>query len=232
MLEIKQISKAYSKAGETVRALDGVSLKVDPGEFVVVQGPSGCGKTTLLLAAGGLLAPDAGQVLIEQRDPYALSPERRAELRAQTIGFVFQQFHLIPYLTVEENVRAPSLAISRERTPQSRGENLHKRAAELIEHFQLSNRARHLPSELSTGERQRTALARAMLNQPQIVLADEPTGNLDPDNASIVLRHLAEFARQGGAVLLVTHDDMTEENVDRIIRLRQGKVVADEVVAE
>jgi putative ABC transport system ATP-binding protein len=203
-----------------VPALHGVSLEVHPGEFVVVQGPSGCGKTTLLLTAGGLLSPDAGRVLVDGRDPYALTAEERARLRASTIGFVFQEFHLIPYLTVLENVMVPSLARP-SRAPK-------QRARELLAQFGLSARARHVTAELSTGERQRTALARALFSQPRLLLADEPTGNLDPDHSAALLEHIAEFARAGGAVLMVTHDDRAEEYSRRILRMREGTLVGAE----
>jgi len=186
ILEIRDLVKDYPGPFGAVRALNGVSLQVAAGEFVAIQGPSGCGKSTLLLAAGGLLRPDSGQVRIAGQDPYALSPEERSKFRAGHLGFVFQQFHLIPYLSVLDNVLAPTLAL-----PQ-RGARA--RAAELIERFGLQDRRDHVPEKLSIGERQRTALA------------DEPTGNLDRDNANGVLNALAEFAREGGAVLLVTHD--------------------------
>ena len=193
------------------------NLKVEPGEFVAVKGPSGCGKTTLLLAAGALLAPDSGKVLVDGKDPYGLPVEARAGLRGSTIGFVFQQFHLIPYLTVLENILAPSIAVQTD--------GARERAHELIERFKLTSRAGHVPSELSTGERQRAALARALLNQPRLLLADEPTGNLDPENAAVVLGHIKEFARSGGAALMVTHDEVEKEYTDRVIYLRDGKIV-------
>jgi len=192
VLEVDHITKTYHRREQAVRALDGVSLRVGPEEFVVVEGPSGSGKTTLLLAAGGLLAPDGGRILIAGRDPYALSPDARASIRASTVGFVFQQFHLVPYLSVLENVLVASLAM-----PSSQAR---QRARTLIEKLGLTDRSTHLPGELSTGERQRTALARALLNRPKLLLADEPTGNLDRDNAGIVLDFLADFASSGGAV--------------------------------
>ena len=216
MLRLENTSKHYEKSGETIHALDNVSLEVAEGEFVVVRGPSGCGKTTVLLAAGGLLAPDGGRVLIAEQDPYALTPEARARLRAEHIGFVFQQFHLIPYLTVMDNVLIPSIALPRV--------GARERAEELLDRFGLKDRARHLSAELSTGERQRTALARALLNAPRLLLADEPTGNLDPENGAAVCGHIAEFTRAGGAALMVTHDATAENLADRVIHLRDGRV--------
>lgn len=221
MLELIEARKLYRKPKETIHALDGVSLRVEAGEFAVVWGPSGCGKTTLLLAAGALLAPDRGTVLVGGRNPYALAQEERAKLRAEVIGFVFQQFHLIPYLTVLENVLAPSLAMP--------SDGARARAEELLDRFNLLARSEHVYAELSTGERQRTALARALLNRPQLLLADEPTGNLDPGNASVLLGHIAEFARSGGAVLMVTHDDTAKGYADQIIRMEEGRFAGAEV---
>jgi ABC-type lipoprotein export system ATPase subunit len=211
MLEIKTISKTYTGSAGPVRALVSFSLSLQPGEFVAVQGPSGCGKTTLLLAAGGLLRPDSGTVVVEGTDLYTLSSEARARFRAAHLGFVFQQFHLVPYLSVLDNVLCPALAVE---VPNARS-----RAVELIERFGLAGRLHHVPAELSTGERQRTALARALLPRPRLLLADEPTGNLDSDNGAAVLKHLAQFAHAGGAVLLVTHDLRAAEYTDRVCPL-------------
>ena len=214
MLEIREISKTYNAGGKDVPVLDAMSLRVAPGEFVAVQGSSGCGKSTLLLAAGGLLRPDSGQVLVGGDDPYALSSGARADFRATHVGFVFQQFHLVPYLDVLDNVLAPSMAHS---FPDA-GEH----ALELIEHFGITDRIGHLPGELSTGERQRVALARALLNRPKLLLADEPTGNLDPDSGTTVLNYLREFAASGGAVLMVTHDSEAAGRADRVIELAKA----------
>ncbi len=217
MLDIREISKTYTTGGKAVRVLDAMSLQVGPGEFVAVQGQSGCGKSTLLLAAGGLLRPDSGQVFVSGSDPYELSSEARADFRATHIGFVFQQFHLVPYLDVLDNVLSPSMAHN---SPDARSH-----AMELIEHFGLTDRIGHLPGELSTGERQRTALARALLNRPKLLLADEPTGNLDADSGAIVLNYMREFAAADGAVLMVTHDSDAAGKADRVIELAkvQGK---------
>ena len=216
MLSIERVSKSYHGTAGSMRVLADVSLEIPPGEFVVIRGPSGSGKTTLLLTAGGLLRPEAGRVALSGRDPYALTPNQRAGLRAEMVGFVFQQFHLIGYLSVLENVLAADLA---RRLPDARS-----RAMELIERFNLSDRAGHLPGQLSTGERQRAALARALLNRPKLVLADEPTGNLDEDNGREVLAALAEFATAGGAVLLVTHDRAAESAGGRVLYLDRGRL--------
>jgi ABC-type lipoprotein export system ATPase subunit len=214
LLVLENIAKTYEHPDGAVAALVDLSLQVAPGEFVAARGPSGSGKTTLLLAAGGLLQPDEGRVAVNGEDVYSLTPDRRAKLRARDIGFVFQQYHLIPYLTAIENVMAPSLA-----APLT---DARSRANELIERFGLTDRAQHLPAELSAGERQRVALARALLRQPQLLLADEPTGNLDDESAAIVIRTMAEFAEAGGAVLLATHDDNASAQASRIVCLDQG----------
>ncbi len=216
MLKIENVSKTY-RGPQDVRALANVSLEIRPGEFVAVQGPSGCGKTTLLLVAGGLLEPDAGRVTAGGEDLYALPPGPRARIRAARIGFVFQQFHLLPYLNVLENVLAPTLALP--------SDGAEARAGELIERLGLAARARHKPAELSAGEQQRAALARALLNRPGLLLADEPTGNLDEAAAEDVVRRLEEFARGGGAVLLATHNPRAAARAGRIVRMEGGKFV-------
>jgi ABC-type lipoprotein export system ATPase subunit len=221
MLEIRDLSKIYRGPAGTLRVLQGLSLEVAAGEFVAVQGRSGCGKTTLLLAAGGLLRPDAGRVLVAGQDLYALPEEARARFRAAHIGFVFQQFHLIPYLSALDNVLAAGLAV---KVPDARA-----RAEGLLAALGLAERRRHVPAELSTGERQRTALARALFHRPRLLLADEPTGNLDRDSAEVVLNHLAEFARSGRAVLLVTHDPEAAARAQRVLRLDAQAPIAVEV---
>ena len=217
LLQLEILSKSYSGPDGTISAVDEVSLTISAGEFVAVQGPSGCGKTTLLLAAGALLQPTHGRVLLNGQDPYALSPGQRAQFRASNIGFVFQQFHLVPYLDVLDNILAPTLALG------TNG-NTRAHALELATQFGLTDRLRHVPAALSTGERQRVALARALLNQPKLLLADEPTGNLDEENGQVVLRCLAEFAHAGAAVLLVTHEPRVGEHAGRIVKMQGGKI--------
>lgn len=215
-LTLERLSKRYERRGRAVQALDDVSLKVDAGELALVQGASGSGKSTLLLAAGGLLSPDSGSVRVEDEEVYALGPGARAQLRARHVGFIFQQFHLVPYLTVLENVLAPTLAAAH---PEAR-----RHAMALLERFSLTERAAHLPSELSTGERQRTALARALLNRPHLLLADEPTGNLDEVNAGQVMACLVEFAADGGAVLLASHSSDAARQANSVHRLEGGRL--------
>ena len=217
MLELQNVTRIYSGPKASVHALDDVTLSIGKGDFVAVRGPSGCGKTTLLLMAGSLLAPSSGTVRLEGHDLYAMSPNRRAQFRATRIGFVFQQFHLIPYLSVRDNIRSACLA-SGDATATARTD-------ELMDRFGLAERAGHRPAQLSTGERQRTALARALLNRPCLILADEPTGNLDDDNARIVLNQLVEFASDGGAVLLVTHEEAAAARAQRTIELDRGRLM-------
>jgi ABC-type lipoprotein export system ATPase subunit len=219
-LRIDNVHKSYSAARGEVRAVSGLSLSVDAGEFIAVQGPSGCGKTTLLMMAGGLLAPDAGHIRIDGCDPYELSAEQRARFRAQRLGFVFQQFHLVPYLSVLDNVLVPALAAGQSDARQ--------RAMDLIERFGLGHRIDHVPARLSSGERQRTALARALLGRPKLVLADEPTGNLDRDNADAVLEYLGQYAAEGGAVLLVTHDRDAARFAHEVKQMSDARLVAVE----
>ena len=216
MVLLNNVSKIYRSSQGEVRSLDSINLTIQPGEFVVVRGPSGCGKTTLLLTIGAMLRPTAGQVQIQDADLYAMSSRERAAFRSTSIGFVFQMFHLVPYLTVRENVLLSDWGSA----SSAQG----KRADQLIEELGLAARARHTPAKLSTGERQRAAIARALLHQPKVILADEPTGNLDPDNAAEVFRHLKAFHRSGGTLIVVTHGSVENLGADRTLRLRAGKM--------
>jgi putative ABC transport system ATP-binding protein len=217
MIHLSGVSKVYRGPKGPVAALRAVSLDVQPGEFVAVRGPSGCGKTTLLAIVGGLGRATAGTVRVAGEDLTAASPAARARFRALRVGFVFQMFHLLPYLTIVENVAAAAWG-ERRRTAQGR-------ARELLDQFGLGGRLAHRPGELSAGERQRVAMARALLNRPALLLADEPTGNLDPRNAADVLELLRNFQAGGGSVLLVTHSEQAAVYAQRTILLRDGQVV-------
>ena len=208
MLQLTKISKSFRKKDDIVNVLDNFSLTVDEGEFIAVQGASGSGKTTLLLMIGVLLTPDNGTVLINGTNPYTLNSEDRATFRAKNIGFVFQQFYLLPYLTVLENVLTANLVVKKS--------NAKEKALDLLQHLNLEHRLTHLPSELSVGERQRTALARAVLNRPKLILADEPTGNLDAENSSVILDYFKKYAAEGNYVLMVTHNEHAADTADRI----------------
>ena len=207
MIACEQVTKRFG----AVTALAPFDLDVTAGEFVAVKGPSGCGKTTLLLTLGGMLRPSGGTVNFDGENLYAKSISVRAEYRATEVGFVFQMFHLVPYLGVEENVRLAA-----------RNGSVTQRPRELLEQFGLGHRLTHTPGELSAGERQRVALARALVNEPRLILADEPTGNLDPKNDRKVFENLSEFHRTGGTVIVVTHGSTADEFADRIVNLNNA----------
>ena len=219
MIRCDEVTKIFCKNGSEVTSLDRFTAKVAEGEFVAVRGASGSGKTTLLLTLGGMQRPSAGSVQLAGRDLYALSSAERARLRSSEIGFVFQMFHLVPYLDLLGNVLLAC--------PGKPSAEVRQRAGELMDELGLADRASHLPGELSAGERQRLAVARALLNRPKLILADEPTGNLDPENAAEVIRHLAEFHRGGGTVVLVTHGESVNAHADRTLSLEQGRLVAN-----
>ncbi len=214
MIQLERIGKVYQRAEGPVSALDHVDLRVAPGEFVAVSGPSGCGKTTLLSIVGALVRPTTGRVLVGGEDLNALSAAARAAFRARKIGFVFQMFHLLPYLTVLQNVLLASGDCSTGDT-----------AKELLERFGLGPRLNHRPAELSAGERQRVAIARAVIHRPPLILADEPTGNLDAQSAAEVLEILGDLHHQGATVLLVTHQEQAAAKADRVVFLQAGRVV-------
>ncbi|MCX7015980.1 MAG: ABC transporter ATP-binding protein [Candidatus Sumerlaeota bacterium] len=213
---LDNVKKVYHGRRGEVAALDGVSLSVERGEFVAIQGPSGSGKSTLLLLCGAMLRPTSGAVAVLEQKIGALSSAERARFRARNVGFVFQLFHLAPYLTVLENTLLSNGA--------GTGRQRRAEATALLERLGLGDRVRHKPAELSAGERQRTAMARALIGRPPLILADEPTGNLDPQNASQIIDILAEYHQQGGTVLLVTHQPGVSERAQRVIRLERGKI--------
>jgi len=218
-VKAEDLHKRFVTAEGEVHAVDSVSFEMRAGDFVALHGPSGCGKSTLLLMTGGLLSPDEGLVEIAGEDPYKLNAEGRAAFRGAHVGFVFQQFHLIPYLNVLDNVLIGELA-------DQAKVSLVDRAHNLLDKFNIGHRLNHVPSKLSIGEQQRVALARALLREPELVLADEPTGNLDPENSEIILQHLADFADDGGAVIMVTHDDRARAAAKTSMHLEDGRMVA------
>ena len=204
--------EGFSKSFGEVVALDDVSLSVTEGEIVALRGPSGAGKSTLLYLIAGLLAPDAGTVTVSGIDPYFLSGAKRTLFRSEELGMVFQDARLIPYLNIRENVLVAG------------GDP--KRADELIESLGLTSRRTHVPKKLSAGEQQRAGLARALVTNPKLVLADEPTGNLDEENTELVIAGLRKYTNAGGSVLVVTHDARVIEIADRILTLEHGRLRA------
>jgi len=235
MVVLENVVKTYRRRRGDVKALSDINLQIEKGEFVVVCGPSGSGKTTLLMTIAAMLQPTSGSVCVEQNDLYTMSIRDRAKFRAENIGFVFQMFHLVPYLNIIENVVlacrcvSPLSAVADGKGGQQAGGVASRdsgavKANELLKQLGLAKRAFHRPSELSAGEKQRAAIARALFNRPKIILADEPTGNLDPDNAASVIGYLSEFHHSGGTVILATHGTEAEQFADRIIHLHNGSI--------
>ena len=214
-IELAGVTRRYDGGGETVVALDSVSIAIDRGAFVAIMGPSGSGKSTLLNVVGLLDAPDEGRVRVDDRDVTDAGTDERTRLRKRTIGFVFQDFHLIPTLSALENVAVPTIFDPRPKRD---------RAAELLGRVGLDDRLDHLPEELSGGQKQRVAIARSLINSPAIVLADEPTGNLDRDTGERILSELTAVTDAGVSVVAVTHDPAVAEYADRTIELRDGVI--------
>ena len=224
MIKLKNVSKLYpAKAeenGGVIRALDDISLSVEPGEWLAMMGPSGSGKSTMVNLIGCLDRPTSGEIWLDGQNVANMSGAELNRVRAEKIGFVFQQFHLIPYLTSVENVMLAQYFHSMTDEQE---------ALQALDRVGLKERANHLPSQLSGGEQQRVCIARALINDPKIVLADEPTGNLDAQNEEIVLRLLRELHQQGRTIVMVTHDPVVARLADRRIELHHGKIAIQEV---
>jgi len=219
LLRARQLRKDYGKGEGLVRAVDEVDLDVAPGETLAVMGPSGCGKSTLLHLLGGLDRPSGGELWLNDKRTDRLSERALAGLRRREIGFVFQAFHLMDELTARENVELPALLAGR--TPRQ----ARRRALNLLDRVGLADRANHLPSALSGGQRQRTAIARALVNEPLVVLADEPTGNLDSGATLDVLRLFDQLHASGLTLVVVTHDERVAATADRLVSMRDGALV-------
>ena len=219
MLETRDLHKSYSSGDSQVHALRGVTLKILPGEIVAITGPSGCGKSTLLHILGALDTPSAGQAYLEGHPLHSLDDAKLTSLRRLKIGFVFQFFHLLPTLTVEENVLLPLLLSGRI------GDLTRKRAKDLLSSVGLADRSHHRPHQLSGGQLQRAALARALIHQPTVLLADEPTGNLDSSSSTAIVELITRLARQEKTtVVLVTHSPEVAASADRRIALVDGRI--------
>ncbi|NEW41257.1 ABC transporter ATP-binding protein [Nocardia cyriacigeorgica] len=222
VLELSNVNKEYLVGDQVVRALDGISLNIAAGEFTSIIGPSGSGKSTLLHLLGALDSPDSGSIRFQGEEIGSLGEERQSEFRRHRVGFVFQFFNLLPTLSAWENVAIPKLLD---------GTGLRKakpRALELLERVGLSERAEHRPAELSGGQMQRVAVARSLIMDPPLILADEPTGNLDSKTGASILELLGDVAGAGNSVVMVTHDMGAVRYCDRVITLRDGTIGSDE----
>jgi putative ABC transport system ATP-binding protein len=221
MFDIHGLTKTYTRSKQHVHALRDISLRITAGSFVAVTGPSGSGKTTLLLTLGGLIQPSAGNVTYGDQNLYTLPASQLATFRNRTIGFVLQTFNLVPYLTAVENVMLPMLP------RETNGMDTLRHALDLLEKLGLADRATFLPRELSVGQQQRVAIARALANDPEVILADEPTGNLDPSLANEILDVLDDLNRSySKTVVMVTHSPQAAARAREVLKLRDGMLVS------
>lgn len=219
-LTVERVAKSYPSTRQPLQVLTDASLEMSAGQSVAIVGPSGSGKSTLLHILGTLDRPDSGNVHLDGTDPFALSPKKLAMFRNASIGFIFQDHHLLPQLTVAENVLIPTLAVGRPTDEQR------DRAAKLLDEVGLADRVGHLPAQLSGGERERVAIARALLMQPSLILADEPTGNLDRKTADTITKLLLDLQKQSGAILVtVTHSETLAAAMDHQMTIDDGKLV-------
>ena len=223
MIRLENVTKLYSRRGETVTAVQCEEMRIATGEYVAIVGPSGSGKSTLLSLLGGMLSPTTGKIWLGEKSIYDLSAANRSALRSEMMGFVFQTFNLVPYLTALQNVQVPLCLLNRPKDEQQ------TRAADLLRRFGLGDRLQHRPSELSIGQQQRVALSRTLVNDPQLVLADEPTGNLDPQSRETVLDAFDAAHREGRTIVMVTHDPVAASRATRVLTLRDGRLTQSEV---
>ena len=220
LIELSNASKVYQASDDKYAALNNISLAIDSGEFVAVMGPSGSGKSTLLSIIGGLSRASSGIVSVDGIDLGGLGPDRLADFRREYVGFVFQSFYLVPYLTALENVMLP-LAVQ----PRVNGTGRKDRALAALGQVGMDSKAQRLPSQLSGGEQERVAIARALVNQPPLILADEPTGNLDTRTGNHVLDVLAGLHAGGHTIVMVTHNEENARRAGRIVEIRDGEIV-------
>lgn len=225
ILKVENLKKVYGKGENEVRALNGVSFSVEKGDFVAIIGPSGSGKSTLLHTLGGVDRPTGGKVLVNGQDVYSRSDEQIAVFRRREVGLIYQFYNLIPVLNVEENMSLPVLLD---------GRNVNRdRLRELIRELDLVGREKHLPNQLSGGQQQRVSIGRALMNSPSIVLADEPTGNLDSKNSHEIVELLKRMNREyNQTLIMITHDESIALQARRIIAIEDGKIVRDEVISK
>lgn len=222
ILEVKNLCKTYGKGDTMVKALDNVSFSVEKGEFIAIVGPSGSGKSTLLHILGGVDVPTSGNVIIDKTDISQLNETALAIFRRRQIGLVYQFYNLIPILTVEENLTLPLLLDGKK--PDA------KTVGNLVNQLGLEQRLQHLPNQLSGGQQQRVSIGRALINNPALLLADEPTGNLDSENSHEIISLLRRFNKQSNqTVIIITHDERIALSADRVIAIEDGKIVRDEV---
>jgi putative ABC transport system ATP-binding protein len=222
ILEVKNLCKTYGKGDTMVKALDNVSFSVEKGEFIAIVGPSGSGKSTLLHILGGVDVPTSGNVIIDKTDISQLNETALAIFRRRQIGLVYQFYNLIPILTVEENLTLPLLLDGKK--PDA------KIVGNLVNQLGLEQRLQHLPNQLSGGQQQRVSIGRALINNPALLLADEPTGNLDSENSREIISLLRRFNKQSNqTVIIITHDERIALSADRVIAIEDGKIVRDEV---
>ena len=218
MMKMETVTKTYNHRGPAVTVLNNVNLEICQGDFVSIVGPSGSGKSTLLLMLGGMLSPSLGRVEIDGESIYDLAPDERATVRRQKVGFVFQTFNLVPYLSALENVQIPLFLAGLGESEQQ------ERASRLLSRLGLGDRLQHKPLELSVGQQQRVALARTLANDPPIILADEPTGSLDPETSAQVIAFLEQMNEEGRTVVVVTHDPKVAQKAKRSLKLDDGKI--------
>ena len=219
LLEVKDLCRTFRQGDTEIHAVGHVSFSMEAGEMLAIVGQSGSGKTTLLNLLGGIDKPSAGQVLLDGRDIHTLSDAEAAKLRRQKIGYIYQDFKLLPILTAKENIMLPAI-LDGKKAPA-------RVVSALADRLGIGNRLNHLPSQMSGGQRQRVAIARALINQPAIILADEPTGNLDKASAQEILELLLQLHREGNTILLVTHEESFADLCPRKITLSDGRIISD-----